>query len=170
MTLNLKALGLALVAVFALSAVAASAASAQQGTLTSTGPVTLTATETGAAQNWFEAFGARVECPGSTINGHKVATTPHVPIPVPATQATLTPKWLETVGGLPNCKVPGLGLTATIDMNGCDFVASINQTTGGGRHIRRQVLSRVSSRQRDRGHTLDRLACQRDILLDRRAG
>ncbi len=46
---NLKALGLTLAAVFAMSAIAASAASAQQGTLTSDGPVTLYGTETGPA-------------------------------------------------------------------------------------------------------------------------
>ena len=107
MTRILKALGLALVAVFALSAVAASTASAQQGTLTSDGPVTLTATETGVGQNWFEAFAAKIECPGSTFTGHKVATTPHTPISSGATEATLTPIWKETVGGAPQLQSAG---------------------------------------------------------------
>lgn len=46
---NLKALGLALVAAFAMSAVTTSVASAQQGTLTSDGPVTLKTNELGIA-------------------------------------------------------------------------------------------------------------------------
>ena len=48
---NLKVLGLALVAVFAMSAMVASAASA--GVLTSDGPVKIKATETGSQANSF---------------------------------------------------------------------------------------------------------------------
>jgi hypothetical protein len=92
---NLKALGLALVAVFALSAVAASAASAQQGFITSTGPVTLDGVEDGT--NYFEIhnlepFGkVRVECPGSTFKGHEVGSTKG--IPSGAKTATITPNY-----------------------------------------------------------------------------
>lgn len=69
---NLKALGLAAVAVLAFSAVAASAASAQQGKLTSDGPVTLTGEDTGV--NFFKAFGSEVRCPDSKYTGHTVLT------------------------------------------------------------------------------------------------
>jgi hypothetical protein len=139
MTRNLKALGLALVAVFAMSAVAASAASAQSpGTLTSDGPVTLTVSETGAGGNYLMAFGLKVECPGSTMTGHKVQThaetthaetTPPVKkplIPNGATEATLTPKYSL------NCIVVGLNWPATVTMNGCDYNVKVGETTGAG--------------------------------------
>lgn len=125
---NLKALGLALVAVFALSAVVASAASAQQGKLTSDGPVTLTADETGVGQNWFEAFGLKVECPGTTITGHAYNVTPHGLIPNGATTATLTPHFNDHPDG---CHVTPGPFVATVDDVGCDFVAHIGSTTGG---------------------------------------
>jgi hypothetical protein len=67
--MRLKTLGLALVAVFALSAVAASAASAQQGKLTSDGPVTLTITETGVEQNFFEMFTSKSPAPPAPSQG-----------------------------------------------------------------------------------------------------
>lgn len=137
MTRNLKALGLALVAVFAMSAIAASAASAQQGTLTSDGPVTLTASEKKPEEggvNKLTAFGAEVTCPGSTYTAHKVLTQAeteagkkHEPIPVPATTATLTPHYKQTNH---NC-VATFGWIATIDMNGCDYVIHLGETTGG---------------------------------------
>ena len=101
----------------------------QDVALTADGPVTLTGTETGVSQNWFEAFAAKIECPGSTFTGHKVATTPHTPISSGATAATLTPIWKESSGGAPNCKVPSLSLTATIDMNGCDYVVQLGGAT-----------------------------------------
>jgi hypothetical protein len=127
---NLKVLGIALAAVFAMSAVAAAVASAQQGTLTSTGPVTLDATELGANANRLEAFGAFVECEGSTYVAHKFNVTPHGFIPSGSTTATLTPKYKETKGTEPNC-VGSLGTRATIDMNGCDYVIHLGETTGG---------------------------------------
>jgi len=136
---NLKALGLALAAVFALSAAAASVASAQQGTLTSDGPVTLTGTETGASANRVTMFGAFAECPGSTGTGHKYTVesettaeekaklTHHVLIPSGATTYTLTPHLKQANE---NC-VLSLGWKATTDFNGCDYVTHIGQTTGG---------------------------------------
>lgn len=126
---NLKALGVALVAVFALSAVVASAASAQ-GKLTSDGPVTLTGTETGVGTNFLKAFGLKVECPGSTYTGHKILTVKeteegkkHVLIPSGETEVTLTPTFV-------NCKVPGQTWTVTVTMNGCDFQALIGPNKG----------------------------------------
>jgi hypothetical protein len=125
MTRNLKALGLALVAAFVMSAVAASAASAQQGTITSDGPVTLTLSEIIAANNYFKAFGLEIRCPGSTMTGHKVTTTPHTTIPVGSIEATLTPKFV-------NCLILGLNWTATVTMNGCDFDLKVGETTPVG--------------------------------------
>ena len=170
MTSKLKALGPAFAAILVLSAVMASGASAQQGTLTSDGPFTLTATETGVGQNWIEAFNLRIECPGSTYTGHKIAVTPHALIPSGTTETTLTPQWKETSNGNPNCKAPGIGITATFDMNGCDFVARIGETTGGGDTYGVKFSVVCSSRQTNRDHTLDRLRCQSNILLVRLAG
>jgi hypothetical protein len=122
---NLKVLGLALVAVLAMSALAASAASAQQGKLTINGgtEVTLDATENGL--NAFTAFGAEVECPGSTITGHKINTTPHTLIPANATEITLTPNFV-------NCVARDSTGThkATVTMTSCDFHAKVGVTTG----------------------------------------
>jgi hypothetical protein len=131
---SLKTLGLALVAVLALSAMAASAASAQQGKLTSDGPVTLIAAETGAAgANALTAFGNRVECPGSSYTGHKYNVTPHALIPSGETTITVTPHYKQTAG---NCKaVTALGtFRATVDVNGCDYVMHLGATTGGVAH------------------------------------
>jgi hypothetical protein len=123
---NLKALGLALATVFAIGAVAASAASAAQGFLTSDGPVTLNGVETGAVgANQLTAFGIGVECPGSTYTGHKYNVTPHQFIPTHATTFTLTPDYNQ-----PNCQLHGLTLTATVTMNGCDYVAHLGETNG----------------------------------------
>ncbi|HMJ72196.1 MAG TPA: hypothetical protein VK471_02400 [Solirubrobacterales bacterium] len=117
---NLKVLGLALVAVFAMSAVVASAASAQ-GKITSDGPVTLKATETGTeAANSLTAFTHTFACPASTITGHKYNVTPHVLIPSGETTATLTPHYNQAT-----CKVVDLGVPATVTMNGCDFVVHV---------------------------------------------
>jgi uncharacterized cupredoxin-like copper-binding protein len=135
---NLKALGLAMMALFALGAVIASAASAQQGVLTSDGPVTLTFTETGAqTANRMTAFGAYVQCPGSTYTGHEVISQhdtetelglEHEPLPETSTTATLTPHYKEVNGeGKPNCTGP-FGWTMTIHMNGCDYVMHLGNT------------------------------------------
>jgi hypothetical protein len=122
---NLKALGLALVAVFALSAIAASAASAQQGVLTSDGPVTLDMTETGNGQNATTMFGEKIECQGTIYTGHQYNVTPHMPIPGPTTLITVTPHYNNA-----NCtSFPGPH-KATITMNGCDFVFHIGNTVG----------------------------------------
>jgi len=127
---NLKVLGLALVAVFAMGAVAASAASAaNQGKLTSDGPVTLTVTETGAKgsdSNSLHAFGSKVECFGSTYAGHKVGGTSF--LASGETTATLTPTYNQK-----ECR-SFTGATereATVETNGCDFVFHIGETTGG---------------------------------------
>ena len=120
---NLKALVLAMAALFVLSAAIASAASAQQGTLTSDGPVTLTGEETGpSGSNATTMFGLSIQCPGTTYTGHKYNETPHQFIPSGATTITLTPHYKNCVAG---------NFPVTIDMNGCDYVVHLGITTGG---------------------------------------
>jgi hypothetical protein len=67
---NLKALGLALVAVFAMSAVAAGAASAEPYEFHSDGPfTTLTGTQSGATNDTFTTDGGTVTCNTATYHG-----------------------------------------------------------------------------------------------------
>jgi hypothetical protein len=134
---NLKVLGLALMAVFAMAAVTASAASAQNALLTSDGAVTLTGEETGVEKNRLEAFGAFVECPGGTkYTGHLVTTEAQTAgkehknagigknlIASGSTTVTVTPHYKEPCKGSNNT-------VATIDMNGCDYVIHSGATTG----------------------------------------
>src|SRR6187397_2094400 len=138
---NLKVLGLALMALFAMSAVVASAASAEtEGHLTSVGGVglTLTGEDTGVAQNRFTIGTDFVECPGSTYTGHEV-TTPtqtagglkHQFLNSGTTEVTVTPHYKQTqTGGTPNCDATA-GLSVTIAMNGCDYRLYDLTTTGG---------------------------------------
>jgi hypothetical protein len=130
---NLKALGLALVAIFAMGAVVASAASAQvgQGFLTSDGPVTLDTkenTEVGAGPNKLTAFGGQTTCPGTVFTGHKYNVTPHTYIPVPATTATITAHY----GPCHTKDKSGASFFTTVDMNKCDFVFHVGTTTPAG--------------------------------------
>lgn len=129
----LKVLGLALLAILAFNAIAASGASAQQGKLTSDGPVTLKATETGEGANFWTVFNLKTICPGTTYTGHKVLShaettegKKHELIPPGATTWTVTPHYKQDNH---NCKV--MNFPATIHMNGCDFVFHIGITTGG---------------------------------------
>jgi|SRR5680860_824801 len=124
---NLKALGLALVAVFAMSAMAASGASAQA--LTADGPVTLDGTEVGAPnENALTSFGGVTRCPESTYTGHKVNATPHELIPSGASEVTLTPNYNQ-----PACvsESGGSSFSSTVEMTSCDYVLTIGATTGG---------------------------------------
>lgn len=124
----IKALGLAFVAALALSAVVASAASAQ-GKLTSDGPVTLDATETGGVTaNSLTAFGNATRCPGSSYTGHEYNKTPHALIPSGASTATFTPKYVNCVSIQGGSELP-----TTVDMNGCDYVMHIGATVGVGK-------------------------------------
>lgn len=127
---NLKTLGLALMAVFALGAVAASAASAQ-GVLTSESgkAVTLKGTETGSllANSLTGPLGS-VTCKGSSYTGHEVNSTTNR-VPNKSSTATITPKYNQS-----ECKahIPVLGTRpATVTMNGCDYVFHIGGTTEG---------------------------------------
>jgi hypothetical protein len=116
---NLKALGLALAAVFAFSAVAASTASAQTaGVLTSDGPVTLTGTEVATGLNGLTAFGSEVTCPGSTYGGHKLNSKSL--LASGEGSVTITPKYI-------NCN--SAGSPRSVAMNGCDYVFDDFTTT-----------------------------------------
>lgn len=126
---NFKALGLALVAVFAFSALSASGASAQhsqQGVLTAPEPVTLTGEDTGEpTDNALTGPLGRISCAHGTYTGHKYDETPHELIPSGATTATITPSYSGC-----HAIIPILGTRpATVTMNGCDYVFHVGTTT-----------------------------------------
>jgi hypothetical protein len=116
---NLKVLGLALAAVFAMSAVAASAASAG---VTLTGPETgLSVDATDPAATFTTAGGTKVECHATYTVGKVDETKPegvHPPLILPVEELTITPDYSK-------CKAKGSGGgelgPVTVTMNGCDF-------------------------------------------------
>ncbi|HET9162088.1 MAG TPA: hypothetical protein VFN89_01415 [Solirubrobacterales bacterium] len=119
---NLKVLGLALAAVFALSAAIAASASAETpGVLTVEGATsaTLNGVESGSGENFFETAGTKVECAGSTFTGTKVGSTTE-PVPAGASEVTITPHYTSPCVG-----------AAGVDMEGCDYKLSDATTTGG---------------------------------------
>ena len=128
MTRNLKALGLALVAVFAMSAIAASAAHAEtEGHVTSTGPVTLKGTDTGATLEnslTVTVLGSttKIHCPESHYTGHKLNVTPHQRLTSGETQITVTTITTNCTDGTN---------AITVNMNGCDWQFLDFTTTGG---------------------------------------
>jgi hypothetical protein len=124
MSRNLKALGLALIAVFALSAVVASAASAQNGKLTSDGPVTLFGTQTGEAKlNAVSLFGGETTCMKAAYTAHKYNVTPHELIVSGESSMTITPNYGTCVW-----RNGGIAWFATYDMNGCDYALHLGTT------------------------------------------
>jgi hypothetical protein len=122
---NLKALGLALVAVFAMSAIAASAASAATpGEFTSTGNVTVTGT--GTETFTFEA-GQFVTCTGHHTIMNQNAT-PWGFFNPGAGLTTLTDQAHYTAC---TAHVGVQSLPATVTTNGCDFLLHIGETKVG---------------------------------------
>lgn len=107
----------------------ASAASAQQAYLTSDGPVTLTGTETGSATNRLTGFKTFFECPGTTYTGHTYNKTPHVPLDKHSTTATITPHYGADDPTGKGCVVSALKFPVTVDMNECDYVFHLGETT-----------------------------------------
>jgi hypothetical protein len=101
-----KALGLALVACFAMSVVAASAAHANQGAFTQAEgnyPTAITGAQEGST-NYFEATdGRKVECEVAKYSGSLSSA---------ATSLTVTPTYEKCTSS---------GLTSVVDMNGCTF-------------------------------------------------
>lgn len=117
---NIKIMGLAVIAILALTALtSAVSAQAANGRLTSTGNVTLTGTEITPAK--ATAFGLTVECSGSTAVGHKVGSTTAF-LPSGSEAVTITPTFKQP------CR-SNVG-PSTIDLNGCDVVSHIGETTG----------------------------------------
>lgn len=133
MIYRLKNLVLALVVVSALSVVVASTASAAVGTLTSTGPVKLDIKNrtsikgTNAFTASFPKQGASsTECPQAIYTGFKYNVTPHTFIPNDVSTFTAT---LED--GLCSATIGASTFPVTTDMNGCDFVFHLGETTPG---------------------------------------
>jgi hypothetical protein len=120
---NLKMLGIALVAVFAMSASAASAAS--QGILTSDGPVSLTGTE--SEEGFLITFSPTLKyyCHTHYVIGG-VNMTPHGFTSTPVKTLTIAPQFSE-------CEMDngGTETPATFTMNGCDFVLHIGEGEAG---------------------------------------
>jgi hypothetical protein len=108
---NLKALGLALVAVFAMSAMAASAAQAAPELTASNGAgehetANLSAEQTsGASRDKLTVGGVALRCEVSTGTAHLATGT--------ATEVTVTPNYEE-------CKAAGL-FPSEVSVNGCDY-------------------------------------------------
>jgi hypothetical protein len=116
---NLKALGLAIVAVFAFGAVAASAASAQQAYLTGDGPLSeFHGSQIGpASANRLTALGTFTHC--GTVTGEGTlegGSTEH------ATTGAVVPTFA-------NCTSTILGVATDINMNGCYFILHLQETT-----------------------------------------
>lgn len=101
---NSKALGLALVAVFAMSALVASAAQAQQSYRSSASPTTLSGSQ--VTKNVFHVPGAgTVECSTATFAGTQTGTA--------VSDVTITPTYSGCVA---------FGFSSThINMNGCQY-------------------------------------------------
>jgi len=119
---KLETLGFATMAILAFGAVAVSGALAQNH-LVESNELTLTGVETGTGLNRLTAFGARVECPGSTYTG-----------PVSGSTVTITPIYV-------NCKATALGFPATVDMNGCDYALHLGVTTATNTYSVQSTLS-----------------------------
>jgi hypothetical protein len=123
---NLKALGLVLVAIFAMSAIVASAAMAGQGELTSDGKVKLTGTDEVESPATLGALGKTVSCHGHYTVGN-VNETPHGFLSPPVTTMTVAPDYTDCTA--PNPVNPSVPLTATVTLNGCDYVLHIGTGT-----------------------------------------
>ncbi len=117
MTRNLKVLGLALVAVFAMSAVAASAASANQWMTAGNVNAKIIADQVAEEQHVFKVEGAstEVKCKTAHFEGAEEISSP-------ATTVDVTPSYS-------NCNA-FLGLSATVTNQGCHYKLHIGSTTG----------------------------------------
>jgi hypothetical protein len=107
---NLKTLGLALVAVLAMSAVVASAASAANFTAASY-PVTYSGSQAATEPHVFIADGYETTCKNAEFSGSASAAS---------STATLTPTYSECTA---------FGLSATVDMNGCSYTFHLASTS-----------------------------------------
>ena len=108
MVRKFKFLGLALAAVFAMSAVGASAASATVEFHSEGAPVTLTGNQEGESNAFDVQFG-EVKCKTAKYNGTTTGTTDKT--------VTVTPSYNECTFA---------GVATIIDMNGCDYLIHVN--------------------------------------------
>jgi len=116
MTRNLKVLGLALLAVFAMSAVAVSSASAHKLSIAGgAANVDITATGTGAVFG-VKSGALEVKCKKEAFSSTTVANS--------ATTITIAPKYEE-------CTAAPFG-ASPVDVNGCTFVLHGNTTSSPG--------------------------------------
>ena len=106
---NLKVLGLALVAVFAMSAMAASAAQAVTPTLVTGGNSTLEGDQVTGTVHEFTVGARAVRCSKAHFTGSATASQ---------TTLTITPEYKECS----TTPVLGVSLFATVTMNGCDYL------------------------------------------------
>jgi hypothetical protein len=118
MRVNLKALGLALLAAFAMSAVVATAAhaTAKFTTVNEDYPVVLTGEdEAPTSETYFESTpGSRTHCPAANVRYE--ATVEQA-----STSITVTPHFGDTTDSPCVGTAGGLEPKATIHLNGCDF-------------------------------------------------
>jgi hypothetical protein len=128
MTRYIKALGLALVAVFAMTAVMASAAHAAQGKFTPTESKQLTASQDDAGgQNTatglqsFKTTSGTVSC--DEVSGTALVTPGSQPVEVTAEKI----KYNDT--GLTTCKGP-FSTKPTIEFKTCDYLFTAGETLG----------------------------------------
>jgi hypothetical protein len=126
-----KALGLALVAVFAMSAVVASAAQATAGTLTAEGK-TVIATAEQVGEHEFVLTDHETE-PGKFANTKckKAVFTGTAGVTDGATSVTAHPVYTECTA---------FGQPATITTTGCDYVLKTGTPTAGGWHVTTDVV------------------------------
>jgi hypothetical protein len=113
MTRNLKALGLSLVAVFAMSAMAAQAASAHQFFSEGT-PTVLTASQIG--EHVFKA-GGEVKCTTATFAGTQTGTETDT--------ITIHPTYGKGGG---KCSIAGI-ITVTVTTTGCNYIFGSDTAT-----------------------------------------
>jgi hypothetical protein len=118
MRVNLKALGLALLAAFAMSAVMASAAHATSKFTASAYPTVITGTQEGngsEANNYFQSTtGNKVHCPELDVKYEATITEA-------STSVTVTPHYGSTTS-TPCDATAGGTFDATIHLNGCHYI------------------------------------------------
>ena len=138
---NLKTLGLALVAVFAMSAMVASAAQAEAGQFTWTN-TTSTLDATGENAHKFTVAAGTIEC--NETSGSAAEITSGMPIEGTTSAPEVTTEAItfqdSRGGGADKCWEPTLGVGVEVAMNGCDFQFTAGTTitsteTTGNAHI-----------------------------------
>jgi hypothetical protein len=136
---KLKALGLALVAVFATSAIVASAASAAQGTLT-TFPAGKTVIATGeqVGEHEFSLTDHLIDGRPTILTTCRKATfTGTAGLATGATSVIVHPAYTECTGPF--------GGAATITTTGCDYKLAVGESTAGGWHVTTDVVCTAGS-------------------------